>query len=108
MKYTTISIILIFLTSIVYLNIAASIIAVQAKDIRHLWIKIARIAFIWLIPMIGFALILRFTHQAEECRFHYTLIPKFIQNWLYDQTLHQPNKNRDDDDYKAHSGHSNW
>ncbi|SFV86780.1 hypothetical protein MNB_SUP05-SYMBIONT-4-1049 [hydrothermal vent metagenome] len=105
MSKIIIGFLLILVLSVVYLNIAASVIAVQEKDIRHLWIKIARIAFIWLIPIIGFAFILRFTQQAEECHLHYSLIPKFIQNWLYDESIYVPNKNRDDNHSNiSHSG----
>jgi hypothetical protein len=107
-KELLIGFIILFIIFVLYLNIAASIIAVQEKDIRHTGVKIARIAFIWLIPIIGFALILRFTQQAEECHQHYSLIPKFIQNWLYDESIHISNKNRDDNDLKTYSGHSNW
>ncbi len=108
MKELLVGFIALFVIFVLYLNIAASIIAVQEKDIRHIWIKIARITFIWLMPILGFAMILRFTQQAEECKLHYSLIPKFVQNWLYDKSVYTPNRNRDDNDLKTHSGHSNW
>ncbi|RUA06817.1 MAG: hypothetical protein DSY43_01155 [Gammaproteobacteria bacterium] len=97
MKEIIIGFILIFIAFILYFNIVTSIIAVQEKDIRHLWIKIVRIVFIWLVPLIGFAFILRFTQQAEECRLHYSLIPKFVQNWVHDESIYKPNQHRNDD-----------
>ena len=81
MKEVMIGIILILTAAVIYFNIVSSIIATQDKDISSASIKITRIVFIGLVSIVGFALILRVTQQGEDSNLHYSLVPKFMQNW---------------------------
>ncbi len=82
------------LLSLLYLNLVATIIVCKIPGSAGL-IKLVRSVFVWLIPIIGFAFTLRFTQQTDECSLHYRLLPKFVQNWIYDDRFVADNPNAD-------------
>lgn len=85
---------------LVYFNAVATIIVFKAPGSAIL-LNIIRSIFIWLIPIIGFAMFLRFTQQSFDCELHYKLIPNFIRNWIYDERLQPANPNADRNDRMA-------
>ena len=100
LKLSFLLLLLVGISVLFYFNTAASIITAREKSLTF-GIKISRIAFVWLIPIIGFSFSLRFSHQAAQNKLHYQLVPKLVRNWIYDESVRPPNKNRDDDDFKA-------
>lgn len=92
---------------LMYFNSVATIITLKESGIGT-GVKIARIIFVWLIPIIGFGFTLRFSFQAEESPLHHSLVPAFICKWIYDESIHPANKNRDDNDLKAVNGISTY
>ncbi len=79
---------------LVYMNTVATVIIFKTPEF-HLLFNIIRSLFIWLIPIVGFAFTLRFTKQSHESRLHYVSVPKFIRDWLYDETISSANPNAD-------------
>jgi len=85
---------------LVYFNAVATIIVFKAPG-SAIILNIIRSLFIWLIPIIGFAMFLRFTQQSFDCESHYKLVPKFFRNWIYDERLQPANPNADRNDEMA-------
>jgi len=92
---------------LIYFNAVASIVTTKESSLSRPE-KISRIIFIWLVPIFGFSLALRFSYQAEESEFHSMLVPKLVANWLYDESTRPSNKNRDDNDLKTVGGFSTY
>lgn len=92
-----ISVGVITLLLIIYFNAVATIIVFKAPG-SAISLNIIRSVFIWLVPVIGFAMLLRFTQQSFDCELHYKLVPKFVRNWIYDERLQPANPNADRND----------
>jgi len=59
---------------------------------------------VWLIPIVGFSVTLKFSYQENKTKLHKTLFPKFVSNWVYDETKYKHNKIRDDNELKCQTG----
>ena len=94
MELTLITIGVSILLLLVYLNTVTTVIVFKVPD-SVLVFNIFRSAFVWLVPVIGFATMLRFTQQSFDCDLHYKLIPKLLQNWIYDDQFRPANPNAD-------------
>ena len=100
MEVALITIGTIFLLSLIYLNVVATILIFKEPGTKGI-VRVLKCIFIWLIPVIGFSFTLRFSQQVFECELHYKLVPRFVANWIYDDSFPNPNKNRDENDLKA-------
>ncbi len=83
------------LLALLYLNLATSLIVLLNHSIAP-GTKAARLLIVWLLPVIGFALTLRFSEQANEGQVHRWLIPGVIARWVYTTENRKPNPIRDE------------
>lgn len=79
---------------LVYMNTVATVIIFKTPEFHPLF-NVFRSLFIWLVPVVGFAFTLRFTKQSHESKLHYVSVPKFIRDWLYDESIISANPNAD-------------
>lgn len=79
---------------LVYLNTVATVIVFKVPG-SHPLLNIFRTLFIWMVPVLGFAFMLRFTQQAFDCDLHHVCVPELLRNWLYDDRLEPANPNAD-------------
>ncbi|MCL1142717.1 hypothetical protein [Shewanella gaetbuli] len=102
MNYLVIAFMIVILI-LSYLNIIASVIVVKDMATKPA-IKAARLAFIWLIPVVGCILTLRFTFQEHETAIHKKCLPRFMTYWVYDESTTKANPLKDDNDLKCQTG----
>ena len=100
-------VLILFLVILIYFNMASSIIVWNEENSTP-GQKVAKCAFIWLIPIIGFLISLRFSRQIFENTLHDNLVPNFLGKWIYDETSYSPNMNRDDNELKMVNGMSTY
>ncbi len=75
---------------IVYFNLIASLITLLEENISTP-VKILRIFIIWILPVLGFAIALRFSYQESESVLHTSAIPKLMRSWIYSDKIQKPN-----------------
>ena len=75
---------------IAYFNLIASLITLLEDNIS-IAVKIFRIVFIWILPVLGFAMALRFSYQETESVLHTSAIPKIMRSWIYSEKAQKPN-----------------
>lgn len=80
---------------LLYFNVVTTIILARDPTVARLT-KRFQIAIVWLLPIFGFAIALRFSFQSNPTSMHEKLIPSFVGGWIYDETIRKANENRDD------------
>jgi len=85
--------------TLLYINLVATFITAIDPTING-GLKVARIIIVWILPVYGAGLTLRFSEQEHNSKIHRKLIPALFYNWIYSNKAIRPNPNADD--------HNNW
>ena len=107
MEFIVYGMLVLALATLIYFNGVTTVILFQEANSTSVQ-KVAKCLFVWLVPVIGFLFSLRFSRQVFENELHDKLIPSLFGNWIYDETTYNPNKNRDDNDFKGIHGISTY